>query len=79
MKMKTTLVWFCGAVVGAAVVWFNYTHLVEAYGSGPPYYGRTTNMDKWTNPIPILVVIDVIAVVLLVILFRLGLDKARGK
>lgn len=35
-----------------------YDVVVESYGAGPPYYGRTTNMDKWTNPVPGLLAID---------------------
>ncbi|EDT38101.1 conserved hypothetical protein [Burkholderia ambifaria MEX-5] len=40
------------------VVAFNAINLNEAYGDGPPYYSRTTNMDKWTSPLPFLCVID---------------------
>ncbi|WP_175664265.1 hypothetical protein ACN9MG_25260 [Burkholderia ambifaria] len=40
------------------VVAFNAINLNEAYGDGPPYYSRTTNMDKWTSPLPFLGVID---------------------
>jgi hypothetical protein len=29
---------------------------LEYYGDGPPYYGRTTNMDKWQSPMTELVV-----------------------
>lgn len=43
------------------VAWLNYDALSEAYGSGPPYFGRTTNMDKWHNPVPGLVAIDGLA------------------
>ncbi|WP_175922586.1 hypothetical protein [Burkholderia latens] len=37
---------------------FNAISLNEAYGDGPPYYARTTNMDKWTNPLPLLGMVD---------------------
>ncbi|MBY4833314.1 hypothetical protein [Burkholderia dolosa] len=37
---------------------FNAINLQDAYGDGPPYYARTTNMDKWTNPLPTLEIID---------------------
>ena len=43
----------------------NYVSLSEAFGNGPPYYGRTEHMDKWSNPVPILAVID--AVILIVV------------
>ncbi len=38
--------------------------LEEAYGHGPPYYGRTTNMDKWSSPLPFLGAIDAVVLVL---------------
>ncbi|WP_210270283.1 hypothetical protein [Aureimonas sp. ME7] len=44
----------------AIAVWLNAATLIEAYGSGPPYHGRTTNMDKWTNPLPWLIPLDVV-------------------
>lgn len=37
---------------------FNVINLNEAFGDGPPYYARTTNMDKWSNPLPLLAVVD---------------------
>ncbi|MDR5765172.1 MULTISPECIES: hypothetical protein [unclassified Caballeronia] len=45
------------------VATLNVYNLNEAYGDGPPYYARTTNMDKWTDPLPALVAVDAIAVV----------------
>ncbi|MHB9839904.1 hypothetical protein Q8F57_034335 [Paraburkholderia terrae] len=51
-----------GATLVAA---FNVVNLIEAYGSGPPYYSRTVNMDKWQNPLPVLAAIDVAALVVL--------------
>lgn len=50
-----------GATVLLVAAWWNQDVLREAYGSGPPYYGRTTNMDKWDSPIAVLVVVDVLA------------------
>lgn len=58
------------AVLLAATLWLNYSWLNEAYGAGPPYYGRTTNMDKWSSPLPLLAVADAVALALLVALFR---------
>jgi hypothetical protein len=43
---------------------FNVFNLNEAYGNGAPYYSRTTNMDKWVDPLPTLVSIDAFAVLL---------------
>lgn len=62
------------AIVGAAVValcaYVNFQLLDEAFGAGPPYFARTTNMDKWVNPVPGLLVLDGVAVVLLWLLWR---------
>ncbi|RKP50746.1 hypothetical protein [Trinickia fusca] len=57
-------------VILAMVVAFNAINLIEAYGSGAPYYSRTTNMDKWTNPLPILGAVDAVTVVLIACYFR---------
>lgn len=52
------------------VLMFNIINLKEAYGKGPPpYYSRTTNMDKWTNPIPVLLVIDTVTALAISIYF----------
>jgi hypothetical protein len=64
----TLLIAICVAV--ALIAAFNAINLLEAYGSGPPYYARTINMDKWQNPLPALAVIDVTALVLLLLCAR---------
>ena len=46
----------CAVVVATAAV--NVCSLTEAYGNGAPYYSRSTNMDKWTDPLPILGALD---------------------
>lgn len=61
---RTARVFLYGAVLlvlAVTVAVFNVISLNEAYGGGPPYYSRTTNMDKWSSPLPVLVVVDVIA------------------
>jgi hypothetical protein len=45
---------------------FNWVDLNEAYGDGPPYYSRTVNMDKWENPLPVLLAVDIVAAVIIV-------------
>jgi hypothetical protein len=54
-----------------AVAAFNVVNLNEAYGSGEPYYSRTSNMDKWTDPLPVLGVVDGVAVIVVVVGFFL--------
>lgn len=58
-----------------AFAMFNWVNLCEAYGSGPPYYNRTTNMDKWANPLPELAAVD--AVALLVVLALIYVIRRR--
>jgi hypothetical protein len=56
MKSKVTMAALFAALTGLS--WWNYTVLEEAFGNGPPYYGRTANMDKWSNPVPVLLMVD---------------------
>jgi len=57
-------------ILACGLVWLNYTILSEAYGSGPPYYSRSTNMDKWVNPLPVLIPVDALALAAVAILFQ---------
>ena len=59
-------------------VWLTTTQLIEAYGSGPPYYGRTTNMDKWSSPIAFLIAVDVAALAISMAFFALFKCKGRS-
>lgn len=52
--------------IAALVAYINVEALSTAFGEGPPYYGRTTNMDKWTNPIPMLLALDALLAAALV-------------
>ncbi len=60
----------------AATAQVNYASLVEAYGSGPPYFGRTTNMDKWSSPWPGLLMID--GFVLLIVVAAVAMFLRRS-
>ena len=57
MRLGRALMWTAcfGLVVGA--LWFSTTLWLEAYGAGPPHYSRTTNMDKWSNPVPVIALV----------------------
>lgn len=50
-------------------VFVTYDNIVGAFGSGPPYYSQTTNIDKWQNPVPYLIGLDLF--VLVVVFFAL--------
>ncbi|MDR5833864.1 hypothetical protein [Caballeronia sp. LZ034LL] len=53
------------AVLVALFVAWNALNLNEAYGDGPPYYSRTTNMDLWFDPVPILALVDSIGALII--------------
>jgi len=52
------------------VVFVNVDAITEAYGSGPPYYDRTTNMDKWADPLPVLFAIDLAMALIAALIVR---------
>ncbi|MCM5682173.1 hypothetical protein M8A51_21810 [Schlegelella sp. S2-27] len=65
----------CGmaaVIVFALAAYVTTINLIEAYGSGPPYYGMTTNMDKWERPVGFLVGLNVVALILIVVLGRVA-------
>jgi hypothetical protein len=55
-------------VVFALAAYVTTINLIEAYGSGPPYYGMTTNMDKWESPVGFLVGLNLAALALISLL-----------
>jgi hypothetical protein len=63
-------------ILGAAAL-VSYEAVGEAFGAGPPYYSRTTNMDKWSNPLPELLLGDAVAVLAGGLLMRAGIRKVR--
>jgi hypothetical protein len=70
MNVRRGIVLAAAALIVAILAWLHYDMLWEAYGSGPPYYGRTTNMDKWSSPWPVLLVADGICAAALFVLSR---------
>jgi hypothetical protein len=52
---------FLATALVCFVAYVNFDAITGAFGDGPPYFGRTTNMDKWTNPLPVLLAIDALA------------------
>jgi hypothetical protein len=75
--MKSAIRWIFGIAILLFTIWINYINLTEAYGSGPPYYNRTTNMDKWSSPIPFLIVVNLIALGIIVFISRVKSDGRR--
>ena len=75
---RTALIFFVAAgALLLATAWINFVNLEEAYGNGPPHYGRTTNMDKWSDPPPMLLVVDVVVLGIVGVLLALGLRARR--
>ncbi|MFC1642580.1 hypothetical protein ACFL5O_07825 [Myxococcota bacterium] len=66
-------------VVVLACAWASCRICEESYGPGPPYYGLTTNMDKWKDPTQQLIRINAIGLALVAAvawgLWRLGRKK----
>lgn len=75
-KRKTAvLLLACGLVIVVLAAGGSYTICSEAYGSGPPYYGRTTNMDKWGDPLRALLIGNALALGISAVLIRAGLRR----
>ena len=53
--------WLPAVVVVAFAFGTSIDVLAEAYGAGPPHYGQTTNMDKWSSPLPLVAMLTAIA------------------
>lgn len=72
-KLLPILMILAAVAILIALALMSYQILDEAYGSGPPYYGRTTNMDKWSDPGPRLIAICGIGLAGAGVLLWLGL------
>ncbi|WP_186167807.1 hypothetical protein [Burkholderia gladioli] len=75
LKIASGLIIFIIVFLTAA---FNVLNLQEAYGDGPPYYGQTTNMDKWESPLPMLLPVDAVVIVLLGV-YAIWLRRTRSR
>lgn len=73
--MRAVLWFFLALLISVAALWAGWSIWTEAYGSGPPYFGRTTNMDKWTSPLPTLIALGIGAFILAAICVRFGIRK----
>jgi len=71
--MKSHFLHFIFIICAATILFIGYVNVdafLGAFGDGPPYYGRTTNMDKWENPIPLLAVIDIVTATFIGVVIR---------
>ena len=72
---KTHIGWLLRAASIALILialMASYFSLTDAYGTGSPYFGRTQNMDKWSDPIPMLTAIDLLCISAAILLWRTG-------
>lgn len=60
--MKRMLASVLASATLIGLVFINVINLWRAFGTGPPFYGRSVNMDKWVNPWPELLLIDLPAI-----------------
>ena len=46
-------------------------NLYVAFGSGPPYFSQTANMDKWKSPYPLILYTSILplSIVILLLIF----------
>ena len=73
------LMFAAAALVLVAAAFVSYEALTEAYGAGPPYYSRTTNMDKWRDPLAEVLVGDLVASAVSGLLVWAGIRKLRRR
>lgn len=60
--------WVTLVILWTGILLLNIFHLWEAYGFGPPFYQQTANLDKWNNPFPFLIFMDLGALLVSAIL-----------
>lgn len=77
-KYLASLLLLVSAGLFCFAAYVTYDNIVGAYGSGPPFYDQTTNMDKWQNPIPYLVGFDLVVIVAIYFLSRWALKLWRA-
>jgi hypothetical protein len=71
--MKRYFSYFIFIICLATILFVGYINVdavLGTFGDGPPYYGQTTNMDKWENPIPLLAVIDIVTAIFIGVAIR---------
>lgn len=76
-KLFPAAVLLCCAAYAAFLAYVNVDAVIGSYGDGPPYYGRTTNMDKWENPLPTLALLDIASAIALFVLARWAWGRIR--
>lgn len=78
-KTLAVLLMLLSVTVFCLTAYVNYDNISGAFGSGPPHYDRTTNMDKWQNPMPYLVGLNLVALAVILVLSRWALKLWRSR
>ena len=78
-KYLASLLLLVSAGLFCFAAYVTYDNIVGAYGSGPPFYDQTTNMDKWQNPTPYVIGLDLITLILIFLLSRWSFGVLRKK
>ncbi len=73
-RVAVAIVILAGVCVGA---YLNIGVYLEFFSDGPPYFGRRENMDKWSDPRPVLGAIDASILMLLLLLLRIWKAVSR--
>jgi hypothetical protein len=79
-KMKKHCAYLLIAICALLILFIGYMNvdsLIGAFGNGPPYYGRTTNMDKWENPLPTLIAIDIAALLFIYLIGKWAIRQIK--
>lgn len=74
-KFQGVLLLILSAIVLALAGFITYESLMEAYGAGPPYFSRTENMDKWSDPVWKVFAVDLVLICIALLLARAGIRK----
>lgn len=77
LNIKNMIFRGCLLVIVVLSAYVNYINIIEAFGSGPPYYSRTTNMDKWQNPTIFLVTFNLVSVLIIYFVYQMTVQGKK--
>jgi hypothetical protein len=77
--VKRLIVIAAVVLLWSILIAYNISALREAFGSGSPYYGRSTNMDKWQDPRAAVASVDIVAVLATIVMATRFLRARRER
>jgi len=78
-RLFTSLAVISVVVVVAVCALRTRASYLEYYGDGPPYFGRTTNMDKWQSPVVELLVMNALGLAWVSLVVYGALRRANSR